>query len=128
MSYDATVAARIRSLLSERADVTERKMFGGLAFLVGGNLAVAASGQGGILVRCDATATDDHIVDGAEPMIMRAQADERMASGQRRGRGRRSRSGALGADRHGNRRQPAGQVAPPAETRFRRDREGLPSG
>lgn len=73
MSYDATLAERIRSLLSERADVTERKMFGGLAFLVGGNLAVAASGQGGILVRCDPAATDDHIVDGAEPMIMRGR-------------------------------------------------------
>ncbi len=72
MSYDATLAARIRSLLSERDDVTERKMFGGLAFLVGGNLAVAASGQGGILVRCDPAATDDHIVDGAEPMICAA--------------------------------------------------------
>lgn len=74
MSYDATLAARIRSLLSERDDVTERKMFGGLAFLVGGNLAVAASGQGGILVRCDPAATDDHIVDGAEPMIMRGRS------------------------------------------------------
>jgi TfoX/Sxy family transcriptional regulator of competence genes len=73
MSYDETLAERIRTQLAERDDVTEKKMFGGLAFLIGGNMAVAASGQGGLMVRCDPASTDDHIVDGAEPMIMRGK-------------------------------------------------------
>ncbi len=53
MAYDHDVAAHIRELLAGEPDVVEKKMFGGLAFLVGGNMAVAASGQGGILVRVD---------------------------------------------------------------------------
>ena len=87
MTYDETLADRIREQLSERDDVTEKKMFGGLAFLIGGNMAVAASGQGGLMVRCDLADTDDHIVAGAEPMIMRGKpmsgwlrvCDERVA-------------------------------------------------
>ena len=43
----------MRELLGDEADLTEKKMFGGLAFLIGGNMAVAASGQGGVLVRVD---------------------------------------------------------------------------
>jgi TfoX/Sxy family transcriptional regulator of competence genes len=73
MTYDETLAERIRAQLAERDDVTEKKMFGGLAFLICGNMAVAASGQGGLMVRCDPAATDDHVVDGAEPMIMRGK-------------------------------------------------------
>ena len=73
MAYDEDLAERIRAQLSERDDVTEKKMFGGLAFLVGGNMAVAASGQGGLMVRCDPVATADHVVDGADPMIMRGK-------------------------------------------------------
>jgi TfoX/Sxy family transcriptional regulator of competence genes len=53
MAYDEELADRIRELIDGEADVTEKKMFGGLAFLIGGNMAVAASGQGGILVRVD---------------------------------------------------------------------------
>ena len=53
MAYDEELADRIRGLVSGEANVTEQKMFGGLAFLVNGNMAVAASGQGGILVRVD---------------------------------------------------------------------------
>jgi TfoX/Sxy family transcriptional regulator of competence genes len=53
MAYDEELADRIRALLGERAGLTEKKMFGGLAFLIGGNMAIAASGQGGILVRVD---------------------------------------------------------------------------
>jgi len=73
MAYDETLAERIREQLVERGDVTEKRMFGGLAFLIGGNMAVAASGQGGLMVRCDPATTDDHVVDGAEPMIMRGK-------------------------------------------------------
>ena len=53
MAYDEELADRIRALVGRGADVSEKKMFGGLAFLIGGNMAVAASGQGGILVRVD---------------------------------------------------------------------------
>jgi TfoX/Sxy family transcriptional regulator of competence genes len=53
MAYDERLADRIRDLVSGEAGVTEKTMFGGLSFLVNGNMAVAASGQGGILVRVD---------------------------------------------------------------------------
>ena len=53
MAYDTALADRIRDLLVNEKNVTEKKMFGGLAFLVKGNMAVAASGKGGILVRVD---------------------------------------------------------------------------
>jgi TfoX/Sxy family transcriptional regulator of competence genes len=57
MAYDVELADRIRSLLPDEP-VVEKKMFGGLAFLVGGNMSVAASGQGGLLVRVDPAQTD----------------------------------------------------------------------
>jgi TfoX/Sxy family transcriptional regulator of competence genes len=63
MAYDEELAARIRELVAGESDLTEKKMFGGLAFLVGGNMAVAASGQGGILVRVDPAATDALVTD-----------------------------------------------------------------
>jgi TfoX/Sxy family transcriptional regulator of competence genes len=53
MAYDENLAERTRELLVGESDVTEKKMFGGLAFLIGGNMAVAASGQGGLMVRVD---------------------------------------------------------------------------
>jgi hypothetical protein len=53
MAYDEDLANRIRELVGGEAGLTETKMFGGLAFLIGGNMAVAASGQGGLLVRVD---------------------------------------------------------------------------
>src|SRR5579862_8979859 len=53
MAYDEKLAARIRELVTGEQGVTEKKMFGGLAFLVGGHMAVAASGRGGVLVRVD---------------------------------------------------------------------------
>ena len=58
MAYDEELADRIRELVGSESDLTEKKMFGGLAFLVGGNMAVAASGQGGILVRVDPAESD----------------------------------------------------------------------
>jgi TfoX/Sxy family transcriptional regulator of competence genes len=71
MAYDEALADRIRDLLSGQA-YTEKKMFGGLAFLVGGNMAIAASGQGGLLVRVD-PAQSDKLLDttAAEVMVMR---------------------------------------------------------
>jgi len=53
MAYDTELADRIRFLIGTGPGVTEKKMFGGLAFLVGGNMAISASGQGGALVRVD---------------------------------------------------------------------------
>ncbi len=53
MAYDEELAARIRRLVSDEPNLAEMRMFGGLAFLVSGNMAVAASGQGGLMVRVD---------------------------------------------------------------------------
>jgi TfoX/Sxy family transcriptional regulator of competence genes len=58
VAYDEDLANRIRELLAGEQGVVEKKMFGGLAFLVGGNMAVSASGQGGLLLRCDPEQTD----------------------------------------------------------------------
>jgi TfoX/Sxy family transcriptional regulator of competence genes len=58
VAYDEKLAERIRELVGVGPDVTEKKMFGGLAFLVGGNMAIAASGQGGVLVRVDPAESD----------------------------------------------------------------------
>jgi TfoX/Sxy family transcriptional regulator of competence genes len=59
MAYDEDLANRIRELIGEEPGLTEQRMFGGLAFLIGGNMSVAASGQGGLLVRVDPAHTDD---------------------------------------------------------------------
>ena len=58
VAYDEALANHIRELLPADADVSEMKMFGGLAFLLGGNLAVAASGQGGMMVRVDPNSSE----------------------------------------------------------------------
>jgi TfoX/Sxy family transcriptional regulator of competence genes len=74
MAYDDELAARIRALLGDRAGVTEQRMFGGLAFLVGGNMAIAASGEGGILVRVDPEESAELVATTpAEPMEMRGR-------------------------------------------------------
>ena len=59
MAYDEELAHRVRELLADEQNLTEKKMFGGLAFLIGGNMAVAASGQGGLLVRVDPDESDE---------------------------------------------------------------------
>jgi TfoX/Sxy family transcriptional regulator of competence genes len=70
MAYDEELADRIREQLTGEP-VEEQKMFGGLAFLVGGHMAVAASGQGGLLVRCDPDLTDALLREpGVGPMEM----------------------------------------------------------
>jgi TfoX/Sxy family transcriptional regulator of competence genes len=58
MAYDEDLANRIRELIAAEADVTEQRMFGGLAFLVGGHMSIAASREGGLMVRCDPDETD----------------------------------------------------------------------
>jgi TfoX/Sxy family transcriptional regulator of competence genes len=75
MAYDEALADRIRALLEGAPQVTEKKMFGGLGFMVGGNMAVAASGQGGIMVRVDPAEGDELIATTpAEPMEMRGRS------------------------------------------------------
>ena len=74
MAYDEDLANRIRELIAGEAGVTEKKMFGGLAFLIGGNMAVAASGQGGLLVRVDPDETEALAAKAyAGPMVMRGR-------------------------------------------------------
>jgi TfoX/Sxy family transcriptional regulator of competence genes len=75
VAYDEELADRIRELIGNEPDLTERKMFGGLAFLLGGNMAVAASGQGGVLIRVDPAHSDSLVArTNARPMEMRGRA------------------------------------------------------
>lgn len=75
MAYDEELAERIRNLVAGEPGVVEKKMFGGLAFLVGGNMSVAASGQGGLLIRCAPEDTDALLDEpGAEDFVMRGRA------------------------------------------------------
>jgi TfoX/Sxy family transcriptional regulator of competence genes len=53
VAYDEDLASRVRELVAGEAGVVEKRMFGGLAFLIGGNMALSVSGQGGLLLRCD---------------------------------------------------------------------------
>jgi hypothetical protein len=74
MAYDEDLADRIRELVQGEPNLKEQRMFGGLAFLVGGHMAVAASGQGGLLLRCEPDRTDDLLAEaGAGPMEMRGK-------------------------------------------------------
>lgn len=74
MSYDEVLAERVRDLLEGQPGVREQRMFGGLAFLIGGHMAAAASGSGGLLLRCPPDQTDElseqpHV----SPMVMRGR-------------------------------------------------------
>ncbi len=74
MAYDEELADRLRELLDGEVGLTEQKMFGGLAFLIGGNMAVAASGQGGVLVHVDPADSDALLAStNARPMEMRGR-------------------------------------------------------
>jgi TfoX/Sxy family transcriptional regulator of competence genes len=74
MAYNEELADRIRELIAGEAGVTEKRMFGGLAFLIGGKMSVAASGQGGLMVRVDPDETDA-LLDKphAQPFVMRGR-------------------------------------------------------
>jgi TfoX/Sxy family transcriptional regulator of competence genes len=74
VAYDEDLADRIRELLSEQRGVTEKKMFGGLAFLIDGNMSVAASREGGLLLRVDPDETDALLgKPHARPFVMRGR-------------------------------------------------------
>lgn len=74
MAYDEELANRIRALLGDRAD-EEKRVFGGLAFMIGGNMAISASGNGGIVVRVDPAEGEQlAAATPAEVMVMRGRA------------------------------------------------------
>lgn len=74
VAYDEALAGRIRALLGGDPDVAEKEMFGGLAFRAGGNIAVEASGQGGLMVRVEPAETDALLEQpGAGPFEMRGR-------------------------------------------------------
>jgi TfoX/Sxy family transcriptional regulator of competence genes len=74
MAYDETLADRVRELIAVDVAFTEQRMFGGLAFLIGGNMAVAVSGQGGLMVRVDRGDTEALVAKPhARPFEMRGR-------------------------------------------------------
>ena len=75
MAYDEDVANRVRELVSVHDGIiSERRMFGGLAFLVNGNLAVAASSAGGLMLRVDPVRSEDLVAEpGASRMVMQGR-------------------------------------------------------
>lgn len=78
MAYDHDLANRLRECLQGEAGVTEKRMFGGLAFLVDGNLAVSASGKGGLLLRVDPARAESLLADS---QVERAVMGGRTMSG-----------------------------------------------
>lgn len=75
MAYDEDLADRIREQIGGDPALTEKKMFGGLGFMIGGHMAIAASGEGGLLVRVDPADTDRLVKKaGAERAVMRGRA------------------------------------------------------
>jgi TfoX/Sxy family transcriptional regulator of competence genes len=101
MAYDEDLANRIREQLADETAITEMKMFGGLAFLMRGNMCVGVSGQGGLMVRVDPDSTDEALAQPhARPFEMRGrpmrgwirvategvESDEQLAAWVRRGK------------------------------------------
>ena len=83
MAYDEDLANRIRELIAGEADVTETRMFGGLAFFIGGNMAVAASGQGGLMVRAELVCDRRACREAARAALRDARTrDEGLAPGR----------------------------------------------
>jgi hypothetical protein len=71
MAYDEDLANRIRELLGTEKGIEEKRMFGGLAFLINGNMSVAASGRGGLMVRVPPAETETLLArEHVEPMVM----------------------------------------------------------
>jgi TfoX/Sxy family transcriptional regulator of competence genes len=74
MAYNEDLANRIRQSIGAHPGLTEKKMFGGLAFLINGNMTIAASGQGGLLVRVNPSESDKILASSsAEVMVMRGK-------------------------------------------------------
>ena len=74
MAYDTELADRVRQMVAAEKGLTEKKMFGGLAFLIGGNMSIAASGHGGLLVHVAPGQTEALLEEPhAAPMVMRGK-------------------------------------------------------
>jgi len=74
MAYDEDLANRLREQLADEDGITEKAMFGGLAFLLRGNMAVSVSGRGGLMVRVAPDATDDALArPHTELVVMRGR-------------------------------------------------------
>lgn len=74
VAYDEDLADRIREVVGAELNLTEKRMFGGLAFLISGNMALAASGQGGVMVRVDPGESDELVESGeADLVVMRGR-------------------------------------------------------
>jgi TfoX/Sxy family transcriptional regulator of competence genes len=74
MAYDEQLAERIREAVAGEDGLSEQRMFGGLAFLVHGNMAVAASGQGGMMLRIDPADAETHTRhEHVSRMVMRGR-------------------------------------------------------
>jgi TfoX/Sxy family transcriptional regulator of competence genes len=78
VAYDVELADRIRVVVQAEPGLTERRMFGGLAFLIHGNMAVSASSQGGLLLRVDPTQAESLI---SEPSVRRFEMRGREMDG-----------------------------------------------
>jgi TfoX/Sxy family transcriptional regulator of competence genes len=65
MAYDQELADRIRRLIGDCPGLAEKKMFGGLAFLIAGNMAIAASGEGGAMIRADPAQSEELVATTA---------------------------------------------------------------
>lgn len=75
MAYDEELAERVRELVRDEEGFSEKRMFGGLAFLINGNMSVSASGQGGLLLRVDPEETETLLSEpGAQPFEMRGRS------------------------------------------------------
>ena len=78
MAYDTELADRVREVVENEQGLSEKRMFGGLAFLVGGHLAVSASSRGGLLLRVDRSEVEDLL---AEPHVLRFEMRGREMDG-----------------------------------------------
>ena len=78
MAYDVELADRIRAVVQAEPGLTERRMFGGLAFLIQGNMAVSASSQGGLLLRVDPAEAESLV---SEPQVRRFEMGGRQMDG-----------------------------------------------
>lgn len=73
MAFDEILAGRLRTLLVDEPDVVEKRMFGGLAFMVGGHMTVCAGSRGALMVRTDPADADASYLAAAEPMVMQGR-------------------------------------------------------
>src|SRR5258705_4670069 len=69
MAYDEELASRLRNLVADEPGLREKKMSGGFAFMIGGNMAIAASGQGGLMVRADSEQSDALVAETSARLV-----------------------------------------------------------